>query len=599
MLPGCRAVFRRDFLNGDGMFRSLHMKLVLILVLLILSVMIVVGTLLINRVSSYFLDDFSSQMEEVFTQRFLAELSSACEGEDASERLREMIAAYSGPLGIDTNRDFYILSDNSGEYLTGSNDQLGVNLEITPNIIRALNGEVGSSLSTSNDYMDIAIPISGDAGSYIVYIKDNKSDLSELTWMLFSITVQVVLFGLLFSVLLSFLLSKTMTTPIENITKSASRLASGEFDSRIEVHSDDEIGVLTQTFNNMAQSLHDVMQDMAAERNKLNTLFLHMTDGVAAFDASGRILHMNPAAEKMLGMTFSPELTFKEVFHDVVHPTGSDTVVVDYTVDDRTYQVFLATLNTPDEPQGVMAVIHDVTEQHRLEMTRREFVANVSHELRTPLTSIKSYTETLLETDDLPPELRSKFLTVINNEADRMARIVKDLLTLSRLDNGRLDMKFTKFPIDKLMGSVYDAMLFEAKNHKHILTLELDDPLPEIEGDRDRIEQVVVNIVANAVKYTPDGGNIIMAARNVKDGVEIAVTDNGTGIPKEDLPRLFERFYRVDKARSRERGGTGLGLAIAQEIVRYHNGTIRAESKLGVGTCMTVFLPLKQNMPVK
>ena len=576
------------------MFRSLHMKLVLILVLLILSVMIVVGTLLLNRVSSYFLDDFSSQMEEVFTQRFLSELSSACAEENAPDLLREMIAAYSGPLGIDTNRDFYILSDNSGEYLTGSNDQLGINLEITPNIIHALNGQIGSSLSSTNDYMDIAIPISGEAGSYILYIKDNKSDLSELTWMLFSITVQVVLFGLLFSVLLSFLLSKTMTIPIENITKGALRLASGEFDSQIEVHSDDEIGVLTQTFNNMARSLHDAMQDMAAERNKLNTLFLHMTDGVAAFDASNHILHMNPAAEKMLGMTFSPDLTFEEVFHDVKKPSGSDTVVVDYTVEDRTYQVFLAALNTPDEPQGVMAVIHDVTEQHRLELTRREFVANVSHELRTPLTSIKSYTETLLETDDLPEDLRSKFLTVINNEADRMARIVKDLLTLSRLDSGRLDMKFTTFPLDKLMGSVYDAMLFEAKNHRHELTLELDDPLPKIEGDRDRIEQVVVNIVANAVKYTPDGGNIVMAARNVKDGVEISVTDNGIGIPREDLPRLFERFYRVDKARSRERGGTGLGLAIAQEIVRYHNGTIRAESKLGVGTNMTVFLPLKQ-----
>lgn len=570
------------------------MKLVLILVLLILSVMIVVGTLLLNRVSSYFLDDFSSQMEEVFTQRFLSELSSACAEENAPDLLREMIAAYSGPLGIDTNRDFYILSDNSGEYLTGSNDQLGINLEITPNIIHALNGQIGSSLSSTNDYMDIAIPISGEAGSYILYIKDNKSDLSELTWMLFSITVQVVLFGLLFSVLLSFLLSKTMTIPIENITKGALRLASGEFDSQIEVHSDDEIGVLTQTFNNMARSLHDAMQDMAAERNKLNTLFLHMTDGVAAFDASNHILHMNPAAEKMLGMTFSPDLTFEEVFHDVKKPSGSDTVVVDYTVEDRTYQVFLAALNTPDEPQGVMAVIHDVTEQHRLELTRREFVANVSHELRTPLTSIKSYTETLLETDDLPEDLRSKFLTVINNEADRMARIVKDLLTLSRLDSGRLDMKFTTFPLDKLMGSVYDAMLFEAKNHRHELTLELDDPLPKIEGDRDRIEQVVVNIVANAVKYTPDGGNIVMAARNVKDGVEISVTDNGIGIPREDLPRLFERFYRVDKARSRERGGTGLGLAIAQEIVRYHNGTIRAESKLGVGTNMTVFLPLKQ-----
>lgn len=586
------------------MFRSLHMKLVLILVLLILSVMIVVGTLLINRVSSYFLDDFSAQMEEVFTQRFLSELSSACGEDDATDRLREMVAAYSGPLGIDTDRDFYILSSNSGEYLTGSNDQLGVNLEVTPNIIRALNGEVGKSLSLSNDYMDIAIPVSEgavsgiNAGSYIIYIKDNKNDLSELTWMLFSITVQVVLFGLLFSVLLSFLLSKTMTTPIENITKGASRLASGEFDSRIEVHSDDEIGVLTQTFNNMAQSLHDAMQDMAAERNKLNTLFLHMTDGVAAFDASGHILHMNPAAEKMLGMTFSPELTFEAVFHDVTRPSGPDTVAVDYTVNDRTYQVFFAALNTPDEPQGVMSVIHDVTEQHRLEATRREFVANVSHELRTPLTSIKSYTETLLETEDLPEELRSKFLTVINNEADRMARIVKDLLTLSRLDNGRLDMKLTKFPLAKLMGSVYDAMLFEARNHNHELTLELDDPLPEIEGDRDRIEQVVVNIVANAVKYTPDGGNIVMAARNVMGGVEIVVTDNGTGIPKEDLPRLFERFYRVDKARSRERGGTGLGLAIAQEIVRYHNGSIKAESRLGSGTCMTVFLPLRQDQPL-
>lgn len=574
------------------------MKLMLILVLLIFSVMIVVGTLLINRVSSYFLDEFSTQMEEVFTQRFLAELSSACADELAPDRLREMLDAYTGSLGIDANRDFYVLSSNSGEYLTGSNDQLGVNLEITPNIIRALNGQVGSDLSSANSYMDVAIPITGDAGTYILYIKDNKSDLTELTWMLFSVTIQVVMFGLLFSVLLSFLLSKTMTTPIENITKGAARLASGEFDSRIEVHSDDEIGVLTQTFNNMAQTLHDTMQDMEAERNKLNTLFLHMTDGVAAFDAEGRIMHMNPAAEEMLGIAFSEDLTYDEVLHDVERPDGDGTIMVDYSVEDRTYQLFLATLQTPDEMQGVLAVIHDVTEQHRLEMTRREFVANVSHELRTPLTSIKSYTETLMDNENLPVEMRSKFLTVINNESDRMARIVKDLLTLSRLDNGRLDMKMSLFPIGKLMGSVYDAILFEAKNHNHQLTLELDDPLPEIEADRDRIEQVVVNIVANAVKYTPDGGNIIMAARNVEKGVEISVTDNGAGIPKEDLPRLFERFYRVDKARSREKGGTGLGLAIAQEIVRFHSGTIRAESQLGVGTRMTVFLPARQDKSV-
>ncbi|MBQ1504185.1 MAG: HAMP domain-containing protein [Oscillospiraceae bacterium] len=576
------------------MFRSLHMKLVLILVLLILAVMIVVGTLLDNRVSSYFLDDFRSQMEEVFTQRFLSELNQACSQEEAPVQLREMVAAYSGLLGIDANRDFCILSASSGAYLTGSDDALGEKLEITPNIITALSGGVGSRLSSMNDYMDFAVPVTDGEASYIIYIYDDKSDTSELTWMLFSIVVQVVLFSMLFAVLLSFLLSKTMTTPIENITRGAARLASGDFDSYIEVHSDDEIGVLTQTFNNMGRQIRDTMQSVEEERNKLNTLFLHMTDGVASFDSQGNVLSMNPAAEQMLGVEYDETLTFSKLLPGVEKPDGSQEVTaVDYTSADRAFQIFFAFLSTTDEADGLMAVIHDVTEQYRLEQVRREFIANVSHELRTPLTSIKSYTETLLDTPDLPAEMSEKFLGVINNEADRMVRIVKDLLTLSRLDYGRLEINYSRFPVDKLMGGVYDAMLFEARNHNHELLLELDDPLPSIEGDRERIEQVVVNIVSNSIKYTPNGGQIVMTASNIENGVRISVQDNGIGIPKEDLPRLFERFYRVDKARSRERGGTGLGLAIAQEIVKLHGGTIEVESEFGKGTKMTVTLPLK------
>ncbi len=581
------------------MFRSLHMKLVLILVLLILAVMIVVGTLLDNRVSSYFLDDFRSQMEEVFTQRFLSELNQACSQEDAPVRLREMVAAYSGMLGIDANRDFCILSASSGAYLTGSDDALGEKLEITPNIITALSGGVGSRLSTVNDYMDFAVPVTDGEAKYIIYIYDNKNDTSELTWMLFSIVVQVVLFSLLFAVLLSFLLSKTMTTPIENITRGAARLASGDFDNYIEVHSDDEIGVLTQTFNNMGRQIRDTMKSVEDERNKLNTLFLHMTDGVASFDSAGNVLSMNPAAEEMLGVRYDDTLTFAQLLPGVEKPTvGQEVSAVDFTYADRAFQIFFAFLSTTDEAEGLMAVIHDVTEQYRLEQVRKEFIANVSHELRTPLTSIKSYTETLLDTPELPAEMSEKFLTVINNEADRMVRIVKDLLTLSRLDYGRLEINYSRFPVDKLMGSVYDAMLFEARNHNHELLLELDDPLPAIEGDRERIEQVVVNIVSNSIKYTPNGGQIIMTARNVPEGVCISVQDNGIGIPKEDIPRLFERFYRVDKARSRERGGTGLGLAIAQEIVKLHGGTIEVESEFGKGTKMTVTLPLRvQRIP--
>ena len=493
-------------------------------------------------------------------------------------------------------RQCYIL-DRSGEYITGSDAVTGPTLEITPNIVRALGGEVGDRTVISDSYMDFAIPIvSAEGDGYILYIKDSNAELSEMKWMLFKITVQVVLFGLLFAILLSFLLSKTMTTPLENVTKGAALLASGKFDRMLEVQSDDEIGELTRTFNHMAETLKETLADVNGERNKLNTLFLHMTDGVAAFDKNGKILHMNPAAEEMLGIHFSENLTYDDVLGDLPE-TGStqdaqNAATVEYTRGDRSFQVFLAPLGVEENDRGTMAVLHDITEQQKLERSRREFVANVSHELRTPLTSIKSYTETLLENPDLPPETNARFLGVINNESDRMARIVKDLLTLSRLDNGKFDLKLSRFDAGKLLENVYDAMLFEAKNRFHTLTLELDEKMPEITADRERIEQVVVNILANSVKYTPNGGKITLSGHARGGELFIAVQDNGVGIPKEDLPRLFERFYRVEKARSRDKGGTGLGLAIASDIVKYHNGRIEVESQVDVGTTVTVRLPL-------
>ncbi|MDY5015360.1 MAG: ATP-binding protein [Eubacteriales bacterium] len=578
------------------MFRSLHMKLVLILVLLILSVMLVVGTLLLSRVSSFYIDEFRAQMEDVFTTQFLTSLQSEASGDGAPERLREMVYAYSGPLGLDMYRQCYIL-DRSGEYITGSDAVTGPTLEITPNIVRALGGEVGDRTVISDSYMDFAIPIvSAEGDGYILYIKDSNAELSEMKWMLFKITVQVVLFGLLFAILLSFLLSKTMTTPLENVTKGAALLASGKFDRMLEVQSDDEIGELTRTFNHMAETLKETLADVNGERNKLNTLFLHMTDGVAAFDKNGKILHMNPAAEEMLGIRFSENLTYDDVLGDLPEngsaQDAQNAATVEYTRGDRSFQVFLAPLGVEENDRGTMAVLHDITEQQKLERARREFVANVSHELRTPLTSIKSYTETLLENPDLPPETNARFLGVINNESDRMARIVKDLLTLSRLDNGKFDLKLSRFDAGKLLENVYDAMLFEAKNRFHTLTLELDEKMPEITADRERIEQVVVNILANSVKYTPNGGKITLSGHVRGGELFIAVQDNGVGIPKEDLPRLFERFYRVEKARSRDKGGTGLGLAIASDIVKYHNGRIEVESQVDVGTTVTVRLPL-------
>ncbi|MEG1490994.1 MAG: ATP-binding protein [Oscillospiraceae bacterium] len=227
------------------------------------------------------------------------------------------------------------------------------------------------------------------------------------------------------------------------------------------------------------------------------------------------------------------------------------------------------------------------------EAMRREFVANVSHELRTPITSIRSYAETLQEGENLPPETEKNFLNVIVNESDRMTKIVQDLLTLSRFDAGSIEFRFERFSFEKSLRDIFNAMQLEAQKHQHKFTFELKTSLPEIVGDRTRIEQVLINMVSNAIKYTRDGGKVSVTAGQRDDIVWASVRDNGIGIPEDDVPKVFDRFYRVDKARSRESGGTGLGLSIASEIVARHNGKIALTSREGFGTTITVSLPVE------
>ena len=348
----------------------------------------------------------------------------------------------------------------------------------------------------------------------------------------------------------------------------------------------------------MAEVLQNTLGEVQEERDKLNTLFLYMTDGVAAFTPAGRIIHMNPATERLMGVTFDENMTFNEVFTGMAMPSIArvgerKSVSSEISRMGRTLNVLFAPYGAVDDERGVIAVIHDVTEQRKLDDARREFVANVSHELRTPLTNIKSYTETLMDTaGELPAETEKRFLGVITNEADRMTRIVKDLLTLSKLDCGRMDLTFSRFSIRNMLESVYTAMKLDAEKNGHALSLAFEGDMPEMVGDRERLEQVVVNIISNAIKYTAAGGHIeVCASKRDERNVMIRIRDNGIGIPESDVPRLFERFYRVDKARSREKGGTGLGLAIAKEMVEAHHGTIHLESALNVGTTVTIVLP--------
>lgn len=233
---------------------------------------------------------------------------------------------------------------------------------------------------------------------------------------------------------------------------------------------------------------------------------------------------------------------------------------------------------------------NNIDDLQRSEQMRKEFVANVSHELRTPITSIRSYAETLEDTE-VPPEMQREFLRVIVNESDRMAKIVQDLLTLSRFDAGSIEFSFKDFSFSQSVQDVYSAVLLEAQNHKHDFVLDMEPVIPNIRGDSARVEQVLMNMVSNAIKYTPDGGQITISAGFDGENVWASVRDNGVGIPEDDVSKVFDRFYRVDKARSRESGGTGLGLSIAREIVERHNGKISLESRLGEGTVITMTLP--------
>ena len=593
------------------MFRSLHMKLTLILLLLITSLMAVVGAFLTTSVSSFYINTFYQQMEGAFgadRTEFVASLRTVAAEPDGAGGIQERLEANAGLLGIDyRTRNYFVLDGVTGEYITGSADSTELPREQSANLLTARSAvarkdetAVGDESDFTADYMDVAIPIMGGDNAFIIYILDNKDTVSGLNSQLFQLIMQALVIGLLISVLLSFLLSKTMVGPIEKLTAGAERVAAGDFDSELPVESTDEIGILTGTFNEMAGVLQSTLAAMENERNKLDTLFLHMTDGVVAFDHAGRLIHCNPAANELLQRTVEADCTYEELLGDL-HPFENilalqrpNYVEDELVVGERILELYLAPFSDAEQG-GVLIVLHDVTEQHRNEERRKEFVANVSHELRTPLTNVRSYAETLRDAEgEIPIEMANSFLDIIITETDRMTHIVQDLLTLSRLDAGNAELVLSRFPFGDAIGSVVRANALNAKQRQHELAYDEPESLPLIVGDRSRLEQVMMNIIGNAIKYTPDGGHIRVTAGASEDMVWMDVQDDGIGIPEKDRERIFDRFYRVDKARSRESGGTGLGLSIAKEIVERHHGTIGLLPHQGKGTIVRLTLPIGQ-----
>ena len=592
------------------MYKNLHFKIILILVIFTVTLMSVIGAVLVGSAFSFYSDDFFSQMETAFDEdsTLTAELLAAFADEDFAVRQSETLRAYSGVLGIDKYRDFYVL-DGNGDYRYGSDSSDGEDLEKTPNLIAAMSGKSGTKRWLWTSYIDYALYLESGERQTIVYVKDTQEDVRSLSAMIFRITIQAMFFGMLVAIILSFFLAKAIASPIRNLTEDAKRIADGDFSEEVRAESDDEIGALSETFKYMKSALKNSLDEISGERQKFETLFLYLNDAVLTFDSFGGLMHINkmakrlfhfdtPESEKRLNFfNFSQmvkllKIDYREIAEE--YKTKGDYSLQDVIYEEKALDVMLADFRYMEdnaESRGIMCVIHDVTEHYSLDRSRRAFVADVSHELRTPLTSIKGAAETLKEHPDLDAETRDYLLAIAIEECDRLTRLTSSLLVLSRLDNQRTQWKVETFLVSDFMKRLYEITNAEARERGHTMNFRCADGIPEVTGDREKLQQVLINIISNSVKYTKNGGKIEVAAEPEETGVLIRVTDNGMGIPEEDLPHLFERFYRVEKARSSDAGGTGLGLAIAKEILDAHGGTVQVESKVGRGTTTVVRLP--------
>ncbi len=348
--------------------------------------------------------------------------------------------------------------------------------------------------------------------------------------------------------------------------------------------------------------LKDKLNEVSSRKNQIETILLHMTDGIIAFNMQGEIILINPAAKKFLSI--SPEdNTFDDIFgkfkldinmEKVIYLESWTSTEQRIQVDDQYVKVLFAPFKNEDErPDGVIAVIQDITEHVKLDNMQKELVADVSHELKTPITSIMGYADTLLE-GGYDEETQTKFLNVIASESRRMARLVTDLLTLSRYDSNKKKTQKETFDLGELVKQCQEKLAIEIKKKGHTVNSFVTADVPPVYADKDDIERVVLNILTNSIKYTPDNGEIKIYVGFVYNDAYIKVFDNGIGIPEDDLSRIFERFYRVDKARTREMGGTGLGLSIAKEILDKNGGSIDIKSKVGEGTEVVIRIPTKQ-----
>lgn len=595
-------------------FQSVNFKIALSFILLLLIAIQIIGGYFIRELESTTITEFKNNVDQQASQ--LAGIASGVLSQNDGD--------------LDHNEIDNLLKKRLTESLTS--DTIESRIVDDKGIIRATSdinqqGNVGKK----NDYSDLndfnskkysafdndkrvyinVEPLKSPTSDTVIgvlYVKSNIENKYNEIRNTSRIFFTASLIAGAISIIVTLLIARSITQPIGEMREQALRIARGDYTGKVKVHGKDELGQLAETFNQLSERIEEAQETMEAERNRLDSVLTHMTDGVIASDRRGKVITINEMAlsllnikedEEVIGssilelLDIEEEYTLRKLLEEPeellidrsssLTEEGQMIIRVDFAMI-RRESGFIT---------GLVCVLHDVTEQEKNERERREFVSNVSHELRTPLTSMRSYIEALSEGAWQNPELAPNFLNVTLEETDRMIRMINDLLNLSRMDTGNNHLQLEYVNFNELINFVLDRfdMIIDSNNKSYTIRREFTKRDLWVELDPDKMVQVLDNILNNAIKYSPDGGEIICRLLETHNSVVFSISDQGLGIPKKDLGKVFERFYRVDKARARAQGGTGLGLAISREVIKAHNGSIWVESQEGKGSTFYISLP--------
>ncbi|WMX55724.1 cell wall metabolism sensor histidine kinase WalK [Peribacillus sp. R9-11] len=599
-----------------GFFRSIHFKFVLIYVLLIFVAMQIIGVYFVGELEENLVGNFTKSIKghvNLLTYSIGEEMEKERGEEDPT--LEEAINTILKDRDNSSNdiSEVRVIDTRSRRVIGTSapGNQEIVGKKTTQVLIKNTliygkeDSEVYRDPKTGRRVWVLSTPIEAK-GEVIgaVYVIAEMENVFEQMDEINSIFMTGTAIALVITAILGILLARTITRPMSDMRKQALVMAKGNFSRKVRVYGDDEIGQLAVTFNNLTKKLQESQSSTEGERRKLSSVLTNMTDGVISTDRRGRVNLINEPAARLLNVSHETVMNQPIIevlgleeeykFEDLLEERES--VILDYSKKDRPFILrgnFSVIQKETGFVNGLITVLHDITEQEKIEGERREFVANVSHELRTPLTTMRSYLEALADGAWKEEEIAPAFLSVTQNETERMIRLVNDLLQLSKMDSKDYRLKTGWVNFNKFYDHIIDR--FEmTKNDDITFKRDLPKDAYFVDIDEDKITQVLYNVISNSLKYSPEGGQVTFRVRAAESFIVVSITDQGVGIPKNVIDKIFDRFYRVDKARSRNLGGTGLGLAIAKEMVVAHGGKIWAESVDGKGTTVFFTLPYEQ-----